>query len=230
MSNIKIAIPCHLPINLKKYLEFFQENKTNFCISGGYSVYRAGFTHSFNDIDIFINDFNFDEDSFLKVDTSIETIPYTELALELQVDTIVLSMKKRFGVTVNCGAGDIRKIDFVVMNCPKYFENNYLFSECVTREFDMDVCRISIINIDNEYRLIFNSDFKIFIKSECKNNNNDEDIELTPNVTLRRHRKYEERLKVWYRIFFTHCSPVFHLDRLINFHQQNVWTEGITRF
>lgn len=187
-------------------------NGIDFCISGGYP-------------DIFINSSNFDEKFLLEFDNRIALIPN-----ENYVN--VAPFEKRFGVTVTSDT-DSYKIDFVLMNWDTNNGNNYLFSEFVTGGFDIDVCWVSIINVDEEYRLILNSSFKVFIRSETLECVNYYDDNKIPMPLLERFSKYEGRLVFWssYRIFFTDAAPPFDLDHLMRFHQLYImeWYESLTQ-
>lgn len=211
---MSISTPCSIPKIIQKYLDFFEKNEINVCISGGYSVYLAGFCHCYTDVDIFINNFNFNEKLFRDFDNQIEVVPN-----EGYVN--VVPFKKRYGITVNSDTVNY-KLDFVLMNCGRKIENNYSFSEYVTAGFDVDICRVSITKIGGEYRLIFNSNFKVFIKSETQECSNDYDEDKIPIAVFKRFKKYERRLKHDYCLFFAHCAPPFDFDHLMKFHQLNM--------
>lgn len=222
IKKMSFSLPCSIPECLKKYLEFFNNNHINVCISGGYCVYRAGFTHTFKDVDIFVSNVNFNERSFLDLDDSIEVIP--DFLEVLYPGSFVPFIDKRFALRVNG-----YKIDFVLMNCDVKFENNFLFSEHVTSEFDVDICRVSIILFDTECCLIFNSNFKVFIRDEtwlCESFI-DESFSIKSRI---RFLKYEGRLKDCYRIFSSNSAPPFDFDRLMSFHQLNMWIDGMLEF
>lgn len=206
-----LSHPCNVPECFKKYFEFFEKNGINFCISGGYAVYRAGFCHSYNDVDIFVDDDQFDEESFLELDHGIHEIPCDEY---INVNHF---LKKRLGTTVTDSNGKENKIDFVLIACGQKIRNNYLFSEHVTSQFDIDICRVSIISVDEEYRLIFNKNFKVFIKNQTEQFTNKIDSEKMSMKTQNRLLKYEQRLKPVYRIFSTNCAPPFSLGDLMDF-------------
>lgn len=202
----------------------------NFCISGGYSVYRAGLCDSCSDVDIYVNNCNFNEHLFLKLDNGIRIISkYGKTDGDVDddededYDEIRCPIKKRYGFGM---ANSAYKIDFVLVDYDFLFRDNFTFSEYVTSGFDIDVYCVSIIKtVDYEgYRLVFNSNFKVFIKDEvdddvwkdcCKCL---DDAGIT-KLSLRRFKKYESRLKKCYRIFYSCCAPPFNFDHFVKFHQ-----------
>lgn len=212
-----VSLPCSVPKCFETFLEFFEKNDINFCISGGYAAFRAGFCNSYSDVDIFIDDYNFNEKIFLELDRGIQVIPNENYVNVAQL------LKKRFGITVMDSDTTTYKIDFVLMNCgAKKIENSYLFSEHVTAGFDIDVCRVSIISVDEDYRLIFNSMFKVFLRNETQHYKNHYDEDKISVTTWRRQLKYENRLKPCYRIFYTNCAPPFNFDSVMKFRQLNM--------
>lgn len=179
-------------------------------------MFRAGFCNCFTDVDIFIDNINFNEKSFLEFDSMIEVVPNEDY---INVSTF---LKKRFGVTVVDSDGESYRIDFVLMDFGVTIDNNYLFSEYVTGGFDIDICRLSIVAVDEEYRLIFNSHFKVFIRNETQCYKNYYDERTMPMRTFQRFLKYESRLKCCYRLFYTNCAPSFDFDHLMKFRQLNM--------
>ncbi|KAG4080722.1 hypothetical protein HA402_013252 [Bradysia odoriphaga] len=211
-----VSLPSSVPDAFEKYINFFENNEINFSISGGYAVFRAGFCNCYTDVDIFIDDYNFNEKSFLELDSYIQVIPNEDYV------NMNRFLKKRFGVTVIDSDGQTYTIDFVLMNFGEKIDNNYLFSECVTAGFDIDICRVSIIKVDEEYRLIFNSHFKVFIRNETQSYKNCYDEPIIPMRMFKRFEKYESRLKPCYRLFYTNCAPSFDFDHLMKFRQSNM--------
>lgn len=213
-----LTLPCCLPKDIKKYVEFFKRSEINFCIAGGYPVFCAGLTDCYRDVDIFVSDLNFNEQFFLAFDNKIEVVSYENDKFE-EYDN-VSELKKRFALTVRG-----YKIDFVLMDIPSQFKNNYLFSEYVTDRFDIDICRVSIINVDENYRIIFNSRFKVFVKYETEHHSNFSGCTMEywrEIATEKRFEKYENRLKKCYRMFYTVCAPPFNFERFMKFHQLNL--------
>lgn len=213
-----VTVPCCLPKYIEKYCEFFKRNKINFCISGGYPVFLAELTDCYRDIDIFICDNNLTETLFLAFDNKIEVVSY-EKGDNFAEYNNVSDIKKRFSLVRGY------KIDFVLMDVQYKFENNYLFSEHITDRFDIDIRRVSIINDDENYRLIFNTGFKVFIKNETEHLKNFHGFIMgwrREMVTEERFEKYENRLKKCYRMFYTDCAPPFNFQHFMEFHQLNL--------
>lgn len=205
------SLPCSVPEGLTRYLDYFKNNEINFCISGGYAVYRAGFSHCYKDVDVFIDRFNFDEIRFLALDPRIEITSFG--CGSDVIETEEVQILKRFELTVS---GD--KIDFVLMYCNYQIETNYSFSEYITDRFDIDICRVSIIHVYGHsypYRLVFNSNFKVFMRNECQGLSNDFVENQMCTKTHKRFLKFEVRLKSCYRIFYSYCAPPFDLDHLL---------------
>lgn len=215
---------CELPGSINKYLQFFKNNEINCCISGGYTVYRIGFSNYYTDVDIFVNSFNFDEKLFLESHDNI-----IELVLD---DSYVIGtpIMKRFHTTVESDEKPdiVYTIDFVLMECNKHHENDYLFSEFITSRFDLDICRLSIVNVNKQYRIVFNANFKLFIRNDKKNFKNN--FEVADTKAYQRFLKYEARLKIPYLMVFSNNAPAFDypvdINNLLKYQQLNIeWYE-----
>ncbi|KAJ6635252.1 hypothetical protein Bhyg_13837 [Pseudolycoriella hygida] len=185
-------------------------NQINCCISGGYVVYRAGFSSNYTDVDIFIDGHNFDETSFLEWDNEIRVVPKENYVH-------VGRLRKRFTITTTDEVSNMsNKIDFIIWHCDIKTDNNHMFSELVTSEFDIDVCRTSIIMVEEECRMVFNSNFKLFIRNETQ------EFQYVTNENkahCKRFLKYVKRLKPCYRLFFSSCAPSFDIEHLMRFRE-----------
>lgn len=66
------CVKCVLPSGIFKYTKFFNERNINFCISGGYALYKGGFSCMYSDIDIFFDGTGFDSNQLFELDELVQ--------------------------------------------------------------------------------------------------------------------------------------------------------------
>lgn len=206
----------NLPVCVERMLKLFHENHINCCISGGFAVYKAGITTTYNDIDVYLcGKITMDYIMFL-----VETLDFSILSAQIEDSYWPESrmyMKKglnnlSYAISfdrITC-VFDIYHFDIMLFrNIYDRFLCNFLFSEVVTQTFDLDVCCISIFYNDVKFVLRTNSNFKVFPKQQNIDYTEQEKNYHNYLYGTNRYWKYVNRLKPTYQIYHKFLSPEF---------------------
>lgn len=200
-----------LPVVLKSVLTLLFTQKVNCCVSGGYAAYRGLLTDQYGDIDIFVHKVQNRSFSLLHL---IRALGLHVVSVNKRINYIdtwqIPKHKYRFDRIV-VRTAENEQFDFIevhTLHCN--FSNNFLFSEMITSFFDIDVCCISIyMDVDDVFKLRTNSNFKIYSKDTDMPYTDSEKLVLKSLNETPRYRKYSERLKPQYQMFYKHLGPEF---------------------